>query len=197
MANDLLVEGGVTRILHRYPLNVLATYASFLLLLRLWLSYISRAYRAPIEVVGFDQSPAAPPAEEEKSQWSVWDSVDVPIPDDACGCLLGLLILLIVVLGGAALGILIEAPLILAEAAFQFLLAAGLLRCAKPIDRPDWVGRVFERTWKPFAAVLAATLILGCVSELACKEPTDLRSLINSCRAHFYGDNSRTDRNNT
>ena len=54
-----------------------------------------------------------------------------------------------------------QAPAILAEAAFNTVLAASLVRSAKRMHEPDWVGSVFKATWKPFAVVFSLALVAG------------------------------------
>lgn len=65
------------------------------------------------------------------------------------------------VLVGAGVYLVYEAPFILSEAAFEFILAAGLVRGARRIDRADWVGSVFKTTGIPFAVTLALATLAG------------------------------------
>jgi hypothetical protein len=71
-----------------------------------------------------------------------------------------LALLLFSVLGGAAY-LVWEAPAILSEAAFDALLAASLVKSSRKLNEPDWLGSVFTATWKPFALILAFSLLAG------------------------------------
>ena len=72
-----------------------------------------------------------------------------------------LAILLAAVLG-ASVYVIYQAPVILSEAALQGILASSLTRHTKAMAQDDWVGSVFKTTWKPFACMLAAALVLNC-----------------------------------
>jgi len=60
---------------------------------------------------------------------------------------------------GAGIYLVYDAPHILSEAAFQCVLAGSLLRSARKMVAPDWIGGVFRATWVPLAAVLIITWI--------------------------------------
>lgn len=62
---------------------------------------------------------------------------------------------------GAGIYMVYEAPFILSEAAFEFILAAGLIRGSKRINRADWMGSVFKTTALPFALTLALATAAG------------------------------------
>jgi len=79
--------------------------------------------------------------------------------DDEGGCVLVVLGILLAIVFGAGIYLVYEAPFVLTEAAFDFILAAGLLKSARKMDRADWVGSIFRTTWKPFAAALSAALM--------------------------------------
>jgi hypothetical protein len=62
---------------------------------------------------------------------------------------------------GAGVYLVYEAPFILSEAVFEFILAAGLVRGARRIDRADWMGSVFKTTALPFVVTLALAILAG------------------------------------
>lgn len=71
--------------------------------------------------------------------------------------LVPLMIILVIIFGAGAL-LIYEAPVILTEVAFEFLLAGTLVKKAKEIDNPDWIGSVFKKTWIPFTFTLTITI---------------------------------------
>jgi hypothetical protein len=77
--------------------------------------------------------------------------------DEGVSILIPLMIVIAIVFG-ASIFLIYEAPLILTEAAFEFVLAGVLIKQAKVIDNPNWVGSIFKNTWKPFAC----TLVIAC-----------------------------------
>jgi hypothetical protein len=183
LANRWLFSLGLERLVFRYPIAVILSFAAFLLLMRLWLTYISRAYSQSVSANQFDHQELDDISRQKGFKWD-WDAggLDGLVPDEPCGCLFTIIV---IILGGiviVAFSLIAEAPLILAEAAFQFLLAAGLIRVARKIDRPDWVGSIVSRTWKPFVVVLIGALLLGSCAEVSCHNPTTIRNIVNSCK---------------
>jgi hypothetical protein len=77
--------------------------------------------------------------------------------DEGVSILIPLMIVIAIVFG-ASIFLIYEAPLILTEAAFEFVLAGVLIKQARFIDNPNWVGSIFKNTWKPFAC----TLVIAC-----------------------------------
>jgi hypothetical protein len=183
LTNKWLVTLGVERIVIRYPLAVALCFLVFLFLMRVWLAYLSVVYD-PRESVSFESDGQRFSAKDNSrsSEYDLsWLDPSGCCPDDLCGCLLFILLASVVVVAGSALALIYEAPIILAEALLQFLLAAGVIRTAKSIDRPDWVGSVAKRTWKPFALVLLMALLLGSCAEIVCDNPSGIKAMIKSC----------------
>ncbi len=75
--------------------------------------------------------------------------------DEGAGFVLIPLMIVLALVFGAAILLIYEAPIILTEAAFEFLLAGVLIRQAKTIDDPNWVGSIFKSTWMPFSFTMA------------------------------------------
>ena len=53
--------------------------------------------------------------------------------------------------------------MILSEAAFEFVLAGVLVKKAKEIDNPDWIGSVLKNTWKPFLCTLFLAIVASSI----------------------------------
>lgn len=71
--------------------------------------------------------------------------------------------------------IIYTAPALLSEAAFEALLAGALVRRAKKIDRPGWVGAVWKATLWPFLAIVILAGALGWAANKYCPEANTLR----------------------
>jgi hypothetical protein len=182
LANRWLFHNGIDHMVIRYPPAVVFSFAAFLLLMRVWLSYISRIFQPTNTVIEFEGPEDHNTNKKDEPRWNLdGTGLDSLMPDEPCGCLVCIFLVIIFGIFICSWLLIAEAPLILAEAAFQFLLAAGLLRAAKRIDRPDWVGSIIARTWKPFVVVLVGTLILGGWAEGSCKNPTTIIEMIKSC----------------
>ena len=67
------------------------------------------------------------------------------------GILVVALVLLVSVVGGAAVWMVWQAPVILPEAAFEALLAAGLVKAARRSEARGWTRGVLKSTVIPFA----------------------------------------------
>lgn len=182
LTNKLLVTIGVERIIIRYPLAVALCYLVFLFFMRIWLLYISAVYDTR-KSASFDSDGGhSSPEDNNRSSGCDLSWLDPSGGvDDPCGCLFFILIVSVVAMVGSAVLLIYEAPIILAEAALQFLLAAGVIRTARSIDRPDWVGSVAKRTWKPFVLVLVFALLLGSCAEIVCENPSGIKAMIESC----------------
>jgi hypothetical protein len=79
------------------------------------------------------------------------------------GIILIPLILILAAIFGVGILLIYEAPVILSEAAFEFVLAGVLVKKAKEIDSPEWIGSVFKNTWKPFIFTLFLAVILSTI----------------------------------
>lgn len=103
-------------------------------------------------------------------------SFDLGLDLDAEGCailiLLGALVAALLVAG---VYLIWTAPAILAEAAFEAALAAALLKRAKKVDRPGWIGAVWRATFWPFLAILLLSVTLGWAVQKKCPEAKRVR----------------------
>lgn len=183
----LLLWAGLEKMVFRYPAVVVASYLCFFVFVRLWLSYIrsgesvfsESSAEVTSELIGNMGFPDSGPGAVEfgggdfggggasGSFGEIGTSSGVDeIAGEAGGSLLEeggiILIPLMLVLAaifGVGILLIYEAPVILTEAAFEFVLAGVLVKKAKEIDNPDWIGSVFKNTWKPFLCTVVLAII--------------------------------------
>lgn len=89
--------------------------------------------------------------------------------------LLAALVLSLFVAGGY---LIYAAPSILSEAAFEAVLAAALVRRARKVDSPGWIGSVFKATALPFFVILALSMILGWYAQHSCPTAIKIRDAL-------------------
>lgn len=87
------------------------------------------------------------------------------------------LMLILALVFGAGIFLIYEAPIILTEAAFEFVLAGALLKKAKEIDTPNWIGSVFKNTWIPFVFTLSLSVISALLLSHMFPEATNLSEI--------------------
>lgn len=102
------------------------------------------------------------------------------LADEGCLVLIPLALLLLVIFGGG-IYLIYEAPVIISEAAFELILATTLIKKAKKIDSPDWVGSVFRSTWPAFALTFVITIIAGWALMSYCPQATKITEIIRFC----------------
>jgi hypothetical protein len=100
---------------------------------------------------------------------------------DEGGLLLISLALLLLVFFGGGIYLIYEAPVIISEAAFELVLAASLIKKAKKIDNPDWIGSVFRSTWPAFALTSVITIIAGYALMSYCPQATKITEVVRFC----------------
>jgi len=199
----LLLLIGVGSMAVRYVLAVCAAYLAFLALIRLWLFYVNADREVDLSAdgiafigeiafgadsTGLEAGGGSFGGGGATGSWG--DAVAAPVKSSSSGFnfdfdldLDGLVVvLLFLALAGALLfaGIYViyTAPALLSEAAFEALLAGALLRRAKTIDRPGWVGAVWRATVWPFVAVVVLAGALGWAAKNYCPEATRLRDVL-------------------
>jgi hypothetical protein len=91
---------------------------------------------------------------------------------------LAVLSVLIATILGSAVYILSEAPMILSEAAFEGLLAASLVKKTRIIDGEDWIGSVFQTTWRPFAITIVVAFFVALILHSYFPEATRLSDIL-------------------
>jgi hypothetical protein len=100
---------------------------------------------------------------------------------DEGGLILIPLALLLLVIFGGGIYLVYEAPVIISEAAFELVLATSLIKKAKKIDSPDWVGSVFRSTWPAFAVTFVITIIAGWALMSYCPQATKITEVLRFC----------------
>lgn len=97
------------------------------------------------------------------------------------GVILMVLGVVLAAIFGASAYLVYEAPVILSEAAFDFLLASCLIRGAKKLEKPDWMGGVIRATWLAFLSVLILSLLFALASTKYCPEATKFSEVMGAC----------------
>ena len=88
--------------------------------------------------------------------------------------ILGIILALLLAVFGIGFYLIWQAPLLLAEVAFEAAIAAGLVRSVHKVNDPGWVGGALKASWKPFALILAFSMLAAVLAE---KYAPDARSL--------------------
>jgi len=92
------------------------------------------------------------------------------------------LLVLVAVLGGAAIWLVWQAPVILPDAAFEALVAAGLVKAAHVNETRGWMRGVLRSTALPFVLLLATAIFLGWAVHHACPAAIRLADALHHCR---------------
>ncbi len=100
---------------------------------------------------------------------------------DEGGILLIPLALLLAVIFGGGIYLIYEAPVILSEAAFELILASTVIKKARKMDDPDWIGSVFRATWPALALTMLVTLITGWALSNYCPQAIKIREVFQIC----------------
>ena len=101
---------------------------------------------------------------------------------DGDGLLLLLLfVLLVAAVFGAGAYLVFQAPAILSEAAFHAVLAAGLIKSARDVHEPGWMGGVVKATAIPFALVLILSGVFGYQAHKRCPGSFNVRQVFRNC----------------
>lgn len=100
---------------------------------------------------------------------------------DEGGIILIPLIILLIVLFGGGIYLIYEAPVIFSEAAFELILATTLIRKARSMDNPNWMGSVFRATWPAFALTLVITVIAGWGLMIYCPQAAKITDIFRHC----------------
>lgn len=100
---------------------------------------------------------------------------------DEGGIILIPIVLFLIILFGGGIYLIYEAPVILSEAAFEIVLAATLVKRARKIDNPNWMGGVFRATWPAFGLTLAITVIAGWAIMSYCPQANKITEVFRLC----------------
>ena len=100
---------------------------------------------------------------------------------DEGGILLIPLALLLLGIFGGGIYLIYEAPVIISEAAFELILATTLIKKARKIDNPNWMGSVFRSTWPAFSLTLVIAIITGWALMAYCPQATKITEVLRFC----------------
>lgn len=205
LCSKLLLLANVDRMIIRYPIVVFISYLFFFLFIRIWLSYIKDRERFIQNALDASDLSDVIDSIPDSSLLNAFDSgggsfggggvsgtfgePEESIIGDTAGAaaegiadegaiILIPLMLILAAIFGAAMLLIYQAPLILTEAAFEFVLAGALLKKAKEIDNPYWMGSVLKNTWKPFLITLSMVFAAALVFTHFFPEATRLAEII-------------------
>lgn len=108
-------------------------------------------------------------------------NIELPdVGDDGClpAIILGIILALMAAVFGVGIYLVWQAPLMLAEVAFEAALAGGLVRSARKVSNPGWVGGALGASWKQFALVLLFTVAAAILAEKYAPEAHSLPQAI-------------------
>ena len=100
---------------------------------------------------------------------------------DEGGIVLIALALLLLALFGGGIYLIYEAPVIIAEAAFELILASTIIKKAKQMDTPNWIGSVLRTTWPAFAITLSIAIVSGAVLMSTCPQAIKITEVFRYC----------------
>ncbi len=100
---------------------------------------------------------------------------------DEGGILLIPLALLLLGIFGGGIYLIYQAPVIISEAAFELILATTLIKKARKIDDPNWIGSVFRSTWPAFSLTLFITIAAGWAFMSYCPQATKITEVYRFC----------------
>jgi len=141
--SKLLLLVDLDNIVIRYPLAVLLSYGMFFLFIKLWLVYLRSTALERIGKLVDTAGDVIPDVPDVIGNAAARAGEVFRGAGGGSG-------------GGGASGLFSAST---AEAAFQCVLAGSLLKSARRMDAPDWIGGVFRATWIPLAVVLGITWI--------------------------------------
>ena len=199
LATKVLLKIGVNSLALRYALAVCAAYLAFLILIRIWLFYVRMA-RGGVDFsadgVDWALRTWQPDGTTGGGEFGgggasgSWEGGAAPVKSGGGGkssfsfdlggdegvvvVLFVVLVLSLLVIG---IYIIYTAPVMLSEAAFEAALAAALVRGAKKIQRPGWMGVVWRATIWPFIIVLVLSTALGYAAHRYCPKAKKLRDV--------------------
>lgn len=195
LASRYLLRWGVEVPFVRYPLNVAVGYGVFLILVRLWISYVNRMSSAAETALDLAEEVGMPDVDLSNLSSSGGggggggSSFGVSLPDidvsggDGEGCVvLAVLGVLVAVILGAGAYLIYIAPEMLSEIAFDAMLASSLVKVTKTMERQGWVVSAVRGTIIPFSIVMVMTIILAYTVHWACPSASTIGESL-SCPA--------------
>ena len=160
-----LLKAGVTSMGLRYPLSVLAAYAVFLGLIRIWVEVEKRHIDPEDAELKAAISGAKEPSRVSLDTSPGWtrflDGIDIPSGIDGEGCLVLLVLGLVVCLVVALFSLIGEAPVLLAEVFIDVALAGLLYKRMRAAANEHWLGTAIRKTWGYIIATAVLLSIAG------------------------------------
>jgi hypothetical protein len=116
---------------------------------------------------------------------AVTDSA-LSVADDEAG---GILILVVIgILGIAIFGsgayFIWHSPEILSECLLQVLMVSGIQNRLKNANEKDWMGHLFQATYKPVLFVVIASVVAGAVLRVNCPFANNIREVRTGCASY-------------
>ena len=227
--SKLLLVAGLENMLIRFVVVLGLAYLCFLLLLKLWLHYLTAPYRkgrrggivsdaADVltgipdfsstgegrvvsghggefggggaseaweggrDVSELSVSQGAVGAGESIGETAAGTAGDaLSVSADEGGLVLIPLILLLLGILGGGIYVMYEAPVILSEAAFELILASSLIKRARQIDSPNWIGSVFRSTWPALLLTLVIAIAAGWGLMAYCPQASKITEVFQYC----------------
>jgi hypothetical protein len=203
LSSKLLLECGLHSLPWRYPLALVVSFGSFLLLIRIWIWYVFCRKPLSVDFSNGDVGDIASGGGGDTGSVHFgggdsggggasdnWADGAAPRPSASSGgggsgfdldldlgddwLLIALVVAVVLSIACAGGYLIYAAPNILPEAAWQATLAGGLARVAKPSGREDWLRCVVRASWVPFAVVLVFVIALGWVAHSHCPSAVKL-----------------------
>ena len=150
----------------RYPLSVLAAYAVFLGLIRIWVE-IEKRHIDPTDteiqaaIAEPEESPQVPLDKSTSLSWfDFLDGMDLAPEIDGEGCLVLLVAGAVVCLVVALFSLIGEAPVLFAEVFVDAALAGMLYKRLRTAANKHWLGSAIRKTW----GYAIGTAVLLCVA---------------------------------
>jgi len=168
----VMLRANMTSMALRYPLSILAAYAVFLGLIRIWVEIERHRFNPEdpelLEDLKSDEIEYEPLGTSQKdTSWYDW--IDLPsgldgdvgvLPLLLIAAIVGLVVLLISAIGGA--------PLLIAEIFIDAALAGLLYRHLRIPANEHWLGTAIRKTWLYVIGAAALMAIAGfCLDHLA------------------------------
>jgi hypothetical protein len=183
LASRCLLRWGVDAPMLRYPLNVVISYAVFLILVRLWISYVNDEATHLDTALDVVDETGLPNMHFSGGGGRASSLPDVGLPDldigDGDGCaVLAVLAILVAVILGAGGYLIYTAPEILTEAAFDAMLASSLVKVTNRLERQGWVVSIVRGTALPFTIVLLVTIGLAYTMHRTCPMASTVREAL-------------------